>query len=877
MSKIHVPVCLVLLLLAISGRTIAAQTDWVWWEGEAARESSFGGGTWLSGARLAKRDELSGGDWLTFSQKLGKEAPSASWRVEIPGAAEWGLWCRKFWKHGPFRWRFDRGAWQTCGRDVVLLDSVPLQKHVVANWVKLGEQRLSKGSHDFEIQLVGAAGAQVSAAFDCFVLSRSGFQPRGKLKPGARSGRVQDGAWAFEPPADREGGALDLRSLNEAVAGSKGWVRRRGDRLQRGDGKRIRFWGVNLGMETLRQSAEGQRRLARRLSRRGVNLVRVHGNFVKAGQLEEIDPARLAALQGMVAACKEQGIYVALSFYFPLWLGLDKANGWPEYEGMKEGHPFGLLFVEERFRDLHRGWMKQLLRGKGESGPLAEEPALAIVEIQNEDSLLFWTFKPGTVPDQVWKRFERRFGTWIGKRYGGFDKAYEVWGGARRKADDPQKRRMVLMPPWNLTEKGRGKGAMRARMSDQLRFLVEVQHGYYEETVAWMRKELGVKALISCSNWHTAEPRTLQPLERWTYLAGDLIDAHGYFGGLHQGPASSYAVRVGDRFVDRSALRDATGLPLLQVRPADRPFWMSEIGWPDPNAYKVEFPFLAATLASRQDFSGLCFFALHGSGSWESSVEKFPLAVPSLLGQFPGFALLYRRGDLSTPKPSLVEELSLEKLYDFGGSLLARRPALDELRKSGVPIDEAGADRSLPPQWLGPVLWKTVRRPSGIHDRKGLGYDENRFEDPDSGEILSMDRKRGLLLLDCPRAQGVLGFLAGCGIQELGDVAFECDNEFASLLAISLDGKPLRGSRRILIQMGTRERPHGWKVQDGRIQDLGGPPMQVERLRATLHLPDRGTTWKATALDTSGHRKQGRQVEDKMRLPEDALYLLLER
>ena len=33
---------------------------------------------------------------------------------------------------------------------------------------------------------------------------------------------------------------------------------------------------------------------------------------------------------------------------------------------------------------------------------------------------------------------------------------------------------------------------------------------------------------------------------------------------------------------------------------------------------------------------------------YDDSVEKFPLALPSLLGQFPGAALLYRRGDVQT-------------------------------------------------------------------------------------------------------------------------------------------------------------------------------------------------------------------------------------
>lgn len=851
----------------------------VWWEAESPLASNFPKQTWLSGPRLSKPGLLSGGDWLSWSGKRGKLRPFARWTVQVPGVGAWGLWCRKFWKHGPFRWRFDEGEWRTCDRDVALLDSVPLQKNVVANWVRLGDVSPGRGKHVFEIQLLGRAGASITAAFDCFVLSRKGFQPRGKLKPGEKSGREEQGHWAFEPEPDGATCAFDLRALNEDVAGARGWVHREGRKLVRGDGKRIRFWGVNLGIETLRQDPGEQKRLARYLARRGVNLVRVHGRFWKDQKIRDIDPARLASLHGLVQACKAEGIYVSLSFYFPLWLSLGKKSGWPEYEGQENRHPFGLLFVEQRFRDLHRAWIRQLLTKPLAKGgkSLAEEPALAIVEVQNEDSLLFWTFQKGPVPDVIWQRFEHGFGDWIAKRHGSIKKAYEAWGGARQRGDDAHLGRMTLMPPWNLTEKGHGSGALKQRMSDQLRFLVDVQRGFYKGIVAWMRQELGVRALISCSNWHTADPRTLQPLERWSYEVGDLIDAHGYFGGRHEGEGSSYSIRPGHRFGDRSALRDPGGNPLLQAQYADRPFWISEIGWPGPNAYKVEFPFLASVLSARQGISGLCFFALHGGGGWEGTAQKFPLAIPSLLGQFPGFALLYRRGDLPTPRPALVETLSLEDLYRFRGSLVARRPSLDELRSKGLTLGKASSDKSLPAQWLGPVLWRIQKKPSGIQNRSGLGYDENRFLDPDSGEALALDAKRGLLLLDRPRAQGVVGFVGAAGRLSLGDVGFECDNEFASLLAISLDDKPLGKSHRILVQMGTREHPYGWKTRGDRILDVGGPPLQVERLRAQIFFADTRPTWKATILDASGRRGKKQKAKASMKLPEDALYVLLER
>ena len=50
----------------------------------------------------------------------------------MPAAGEWQFWARKFWKHGPFRWRFGDGAWHEAGRDLGLIDGYELATHIGA-------------------------------------------------------------------------------------------------------------------------------------------------------------------------------------------------------------------------------------------------------------------------------------------------------------------------------------------------------------------------------------------------------------------------------------------------------------------------------------------------------------------------------------------------------------------------------------------------------------------------------------------------------------------------------------------------------------------------------------------------------------------------
>jgi hypothetical protein len=82
-----------------------------------------------------RNEVLSGGEWLTNGENRapGEAEPFATYRVTVPADGSYQLYTRKFWKHGPFRWRFGEGEWRTCGGDVALLDSTPIRQFLEAN------------------------------------------------------------------------------------------------------------------------------------------------------------------------------------------------------------------------------------------------------------------------------------------------------------------------------------------------------------------------------------------------------------------------------------------------------------------------------------------------------------------------------------------------------------------------------------------------------------------------------------------------------------------------------------------------------------------------------------------------------------------------
>ncbi len=880
------------LALPLCPTAAAPASDLVWWEAESPAETNFPARTSFSASAFeATRHEiLSGGDWLTSDGPRGDDEVFATWNVPVPADGEYAVWARKFWKHGPFRWRFDDGAWQTCGRDCALADAVEIRKHLVVNWVPLGAARLSKGTRTFEVRLLAGKGEPTVACFDCFVLAAGPFVPHGRFKPGETSGRSEPGWWPVEPPPDPfDADALDLRGLNEKTAGLAGFVRRDGDRLLLGDGRPVRFWGVNAGPDLVRLDPVTVRYLARRLAKCGVNLVRIHGPIHDEGGPDPSKPdfAYVARLQAFVAALRAEGIYSVLSFHFPLWVDVRPAHGLDGYRGGGQ-HPFALLFFDPRMQELWKGWARGLLRtpDPATGRMLAEDPAVAAIEVQNEDSLLFHTFNPGrTIPLARIEGLERAFGAWLAKRHGSCEKAVEAWDGARRRRDDPDANRMELMPAWNLTGSGHGEGAARRRASDQLRFMAEVQHRFHEEAVAFLRTDLGSKSLVVCGNWQTADPRVLDGIERWSYTPGDLLDQHGYFGGNAQGDAASYAVRAGQTYRDQAALLDPAGLPLAVNSVEGFPHGISEVNWANPNRFRAEFPLLAAATAAHQGVDALELFALNGP-SWSGAADKFPLSTPLGMGQFPACALLYRRGDVREGEVVFHESLDLEQQYDFRGSAAATPQALDDLRKEGVP--PGGTARGGDVRAIDPLAWLVGRVTRSFDGKPARSFarDLSPFIDRGAGTVKSasgemrFDTTKGVAVVDTARAQGAAGALGKAGVIVLGDVTIECRDETATVLVVSLDDAPISTSKRVLVQCATEEKPYGWKVEAGRIADAGGPPLLVREAHATVTFKGGARLAAADVLDLNGTargqaKRTVRGADVEIEVPPDALWTIL--
>jgi hypothetical protein len=208
---------------------------------------------------------------------------------------------------------------------------------------------------------------------------------------------------------------------------------------------------------------------------------------------------------------------------------------------------------------------------------------------------------------------------------------------------------------------------------------------------------------------------------------------------------------------------------------------------------------------------------------------------------FPAAALLYRRGDVTSPPPVINQFINIDDRL--------------QLKTSPEETDEDLA------AYIGPMT-RTFGHQSGNSSHVDLSQyiDRNAKTLTSITGELHWNYQTGVALMDTPLAQGASGFLAKAGKIKLNDTTIECNNEFAAVFIVSLDGQPLRISKKILIQTTTQEQPYHFKTEsDGkggeRILDLGQYPFGVRRILATISL--KGAAGDATlmALDENDYAR----------------------
>ncbi len=884
------PAFLSVLILALASQAFAS---YIWIEGEKPSSGTPTKHSWYHDS--VKKDSLSGGDFISHFD--ASQAAEMAYTFQADEAGDYVLWARL----NPVRTKISVSINGAKKQEIDLSEATDTQNIASDGkpdlrflaWVKVGSFPLKKGGNEAVFHF--ESENSFHGSLDCFFFDNGSFIPQGTLKPDEaeehrrRQAEANRGWTPWQPGKDEFGeSAIDLRALNERFAGEHGHIIARGESLVRsGDGEEIRFWAVNGPPHRL--SGQALADCARMLAKHGVNLVRIHGG-VYDGKTGALDDAKVKHVREIVAAMKKEGIYSHLSIYFPLWLKPGNEPGWREgADGDKPA--FALLFFEKDFQEMYRGWLKAVLSEKDASGiSLADDPALAGVELLNEDSFFFWTFGYQNIPLPQMTKLESMFGKWAAKRYGSAAAALEKWNTGHERDSAAEGNLGFRELSAMFTNK-------TLRDQDTARFLYETQRSFYKDHVAYLRK-LKFRGLVTASNWTTANNDILGPLEKLSYTDGDIIDRHGYYDTNHSGDNAGWSLREGHTYSDRSALR-FDGLkpgsekdfshPAMDTMTNLKPSMISETTWNRPNRYRGEAPLYYAAYGALQGTDAIVHFALD-SADWAVKpgylMQPWTLMSPTQMAQFPAAALIYRKGLISEGALIANVTLTLADAFALKGTTLAQKANLDVLRQADV-TGTAEATGGIDP------LVSYVGRTNlsiGEKDAKAHVADLGKYIDrgkqtvtSTSGE-LKLDYGTGILRIDAPAAQGASGNLGQAGSIGLSDLTITSDLDTAHIVAVSLDGKPLRESAKILLQVMTEEKSTGFTTAESggvrTITSLGTDPWLIREPRGTVTFkrPD-ASALTVTALDGNGYpRATAANIgnADEIRLDPNTVYYLVE-
>ncbi|MFZ0663842.1 MAG: hypothetical protein WAM66_14205 [Acidobacteriaceae bacterium] len=609
---------------------------------------------------------------------------------------------------------------------------------------------------------------------------------------------------------------VDVSFLLEAPAGKHGFIAVKNGHLATQDGSRIRFWGVNIT-----DWSPGSRQIpskkdapfwAATLARFGVNCVRFQFLDLPAprglidGQRPDsrhLDPKQLDREDFFIAQLEKRGIYID----FNLLVGrrFTASDGVQDAKLLGQGAKGTSLF-DQRLITLQKEYAKELLDHENPYTKLkyTDDPAVALVEINNENALDIGYRAPSPFYLQ---ELTRMYNQWLAKHRTAeqIAKLRKIAGAAGESAPVPLMR-------W----KGQAASAPPERFYAEAEFYNDAQHNYFADMESYLKQTLGLKSLVIATADHShansGYPILLATAEM------DVIDGHDYWE--HPDEYVRKSPMVNDPF-------NSMVVELSRSAIAGKPYTVSEVNEPFPNDYDSEgIPILAA-YGALQDWDGIFWYTFEPKAdpAWKPYVgDPFDISLdPVKMPELAEGALMFLRGDIEKAR-SVVERSYTEKQV-FDSMLLpsTERPYFTPGFPLSLPLEHEVRIASL----NGPATRAFPKHPASnpiLSDTGQLAW-------------YSSTRGTGLVTIDAPRTQALIGFVRANGKSD-SNLEARVDNKFCSILLSSLDREPIAQASKLLLITGGRVENTGqqWNTAGTAVTNWGGSPTLIDQLKGTLTL-----------------------------------------
>lgn len=677
-------------------------------------------------------------------------------------------------------------------------------------------------------------------------------------------------AWyPWQATGNTRDSVIGLPDWLEEPAGKHGRITRREDKLLY-HGQPIKLWGLNLCYGACAPDKALAEKRAAFYRQYGINAVRLHKFADGSGwagiqakdSCVEFDPQGLELMDYQVAKFKEAGIYVKLSAHFgSLKLGPTDRQYVPfldEFGAGKKANrvetPHSAIHYSPELQRVQILQMANLLKHRNPHTGLtyAEDPAVAFIEIINEQSILFFTsMNPLKASATLRRQAGERFCQWLREKYGSHDRLVQAWGTASLnsfasegfKTDGEHLDKNNILPLgnpwfWDPDQLTGSQAFRRRRLLDTLEFLYTLQNEFYDRYVKAMR-EAGYQGEILSSNWQAGRAYSHFANLHSDYRVGT-IDRHNYFGGKTAN--ASMLARAGSGML-------SSGLQQAQ----DRPFMLSEWIHVAPNEYGVEGPaILGAYGLGLQGWDASFIFQNrdHGGFAPKIGADRWEATAPQVLAVFPAVSRQVLRGDVKESEAAAIRKVHAPSLFEG-------RLGFDDRMAQGY--DDKELDSRQTPMRTLAVVRNAVAFTSEFAETPAFDL-QPYYRDGQWVSATGQLRWReaaggsgGYFSMDTAGTKAVVGFANG-GKFELGGVTIEPQSRFAAIyLTARGRAQTLESSAEWLIVASARARNTGMKFSPAgdRLLMAGVPPVLMEPVKARITIRKPGA-FQVIPLDHDG-------------------------
>lgn len=662
--------------------------------------------------------------------------------------------------------------------------------------------------------------------------------------------------YAFNPSKDfRKDSEIGMHDWLEKPAGKYGRITRENDQLLY-NGEPIDLWGLNVTYGGCAPDNDLAERRAAMYAKFGMNAVRFHkygegsgwAGILTPDSFLEFDPSALDRMDYFVSQLKEEGIYIKLSSTFGVKVGRSDYDrvpyvnelGTPDRNG-KIYCRHGSIWLSNELQDMQIQQVVNMLEHENPytGNRYADDPAVAIVELFNEDSALFFgTMAQLQKSPTLRKRTAAKFTDWLEKKYGSKDGLLAAWGGEQALnsfvnegfTNESWEARSIVPAgnPW-FYDPDQLNGAYtdrRQRLLDTMQFLYEIQNAFYDRYVQAIR-DTGYDGEIVASNWQAGRAFSHYYNLHSDYRIG-LIDRHNYFGG------GSWTRIKNDTMLHRPGI-GMISAGMQQVM--DRPFSLSEWIHVQPNEWGVEGPAIIGTYGMGLQGWDISFiFENDDTGQFNRKLNEKKwngVTAPHILGFFPAISRQVLRDDVQESDVHAVRYVHMPSIQkgriDFDEQII-QSGDIKTFTGSKVPDLALAAARCV-------VDFTAKPKPTPFFDMSPYTK-ENGAVRSSTGELCwtpGEKRLDGFFTVDTPATKAVVGFAEGEKL-DLSGVTIAPKSRFGAVYITAQNpGDDLTSGDTALIVAMARARNTGMNVLgDKLILTQGTAPVVMEPVRAEI-------------------------------------------